>query len=148
VDVSSQLPELSRRPGVTTWSPTVGRSIDTSHASWEAYMATVPEDKRVESKMLETHWPPSNADALHLERWCVHSNPLTACIPSVTRLHDPAYASTRISKTRAGSSSQCWSASRVRDRSRANRQGTPLPMCMPCARTEASQGNAWPTRRT
>ena len=75
VDVSLQLPELIRRPGITNWSPTVGRLIDTSYSSWEAYIETVPQDKRAESKMLETHWPPSNAGALNLERWCVHPIP-------------------------------------------------------------------------
>ncbi|KAF8551427.1 S-adenosyl-L-methionine-dependent methyltransferase [Imleria badia] len=74
VDVSSQLPELIRRPGISYWLPTVGRSIDTSHPSWEAYIETVPEDKRAESKMFETHWPPSNAGALHLER-CIRIYP-------------------------------------------------------------------------
>ncbi|KAG6379756.1 S-adenosyl-L-methionine-dependent methyltransferase [Boletus reticuloceps] len=74
VDVSSQLPELIRRPGITNWSPTVGRSIDTSHPSWAAYIETVPEDNRAESKMLETHWPPSNADTLNLER-CIRIYP-------------------------------------------------------------------------
>ena len=148
MDVSSQLPELIRRPGITNWSPTVGRTIDTSHSSWEAYIATVPEDKHAESKMLETHWPPSNAGALNLERWCVHGNPLIACISSVTYLPDPACASTRISKTRAGSLSPCWNASRVMGRPRANRQGKPWPICASYARTEASQGNARSTRKT
>ncbi|KAF8434864.1 S-adenosyl-L-methionine-dependent methyltransferase [Boletus edulis BED1] len=74
VDVSSQLPELIRRPGVTHWSPTVGRSIDTSHPSWAAYIETVPEDNRAESKMFETHWPPSNAETLNLER-CIRIYP-------------------------------------------------------------------------
>ncbi|KAG9311645.1 S-adenosyl-L-methionine-dependent methyltransferase [Chiua virens] len=71
MDVSSQLPGLICRPGITNWSPTVGRSIDTSYPSWAAYIESIPEDKRSESKMLETHWPPSNAGTLNLERWCV-----------------------------------------------------------------------------
>ena len=69
MDVSSQLPELIRQPGITDWSPTVDRSIDTSYSSWTAYIETVPEDKRSESKMLETHWPPSDVGTLGLERW-------------------------------------------------------------------------------
>ncbi|KAN0086028.1 S-adenosyl-L-methionine-dependent methyltransferase [Tylopilus felleus] len=74
VDVSSHLPELIRRPGITNWLPTVGRSIDTSHTSWEAYIESISEDKRAETKMLETHWPPSNAGALNLER-CIRIYP-------------------------------------------------------------------------
>ncbi|KIK97617.1 hypothetical protein PAXRUDRAFT_824777 [Paxillus rubicundulus Ve08.2h10] len=68
VDVSSQLPELIRRPGITTWTPTVHRSIDTSYTSWNTFIETIPEEKRAESKMFETHWPPSNSDSLNLER--------------------------------------------------------------------------------
>lgn len=78
VDVSSRLPELVRRPGITDWSPTVGRVIDTSHSSWAAYIETIPEDKRAESKMFETHWPPSNVGTLNLERWYVDGNSLIA----------------------------------------------------------------------
>ncbi|KAH0834903.1 S-adenosyl-L-methionine-dependent methyltransferase [Lanmaoa asiatica] len=74
VDVSSQFPQLIRRPGITSWSPTVGRSIDTSHPSWAAYIETIPEDKRAESKILETHWPPSNIGTLNLER-CIRIYP-------------------------------------------------------------------------
>ncbi|KAF9226412.1 S-adenosyl-L-methionine-dependent methyltransferase [Gyrodon lividus] len=68
VDVSSQFPELLRRPGIMTWTPTVHRSIDTSYISWNAYIETIPDEKRAESKMLETHWPPSNSGSLNLER--------------------------------------------------------------------------------
>ncbi|KIJ61456.1 hypothetical protein HYDPIDRAFT_96562 [Hydnomerulius pinastri MD-312] len=68
VDVSSQLPELIRRPGITTWIPTVDRSINTSYASWNAFIETLPEDKRAESKIFETHWPPGNSGSLNLER--------------------------------------------------------------------------------
>ncbi|KAG8216542.1 S-adenosyl-L-methionine-dependent methyltransferase [Butyriboletus roseoflavus] len=74
VDVSSRLPELIRRPGIAHWSPTVGRLIDTSHPSWAAYIETIPEDQRAGSKMLETHWPPSNVGALNLER-CIRIYP-------------------------------------------------------------------------
>ena len=131
VDVSSQLPELNRRPGITHWSPTVGRLIDTSHPSCAAYMETIPENERAESKMLETHWPPSNAGTLNLERWYVRGNPLIASILTVTRSHDSAYASTRISKTRVDFSSQCWSARGVR------RAGEALPICYSCVYLQA-----------
>ncbi|KAH7882343.1 S-adenosyl-L-methionine-dependent methyltransferase [Phlebopus sp. FC_14] len=67
VDVSAQLPQLIRRPGITTWTPTVDRSIKTCFSTWDAYIETIPEDKRADSKLMETHWPPSNAAALGLE---------------------------------------------------------------------------------
>ncbi|KAH7924716.1 S-adenosyl-L-methionine-dependent methyltransferase [Leucogyrophana mollusca] len=68
VDVSEQLPELTRRPGITTWIPTVDRSINTTFSSWDTFAQSLPESKRLESKMVESHWPPSNVDTLHLSR--------------------------------------------------------------------------------
>ncbi|KAI6165913.1 S-adenosyl-L-methionine-dependent methyltransferase [Pisolithus thermaeus] len=68
VDVSEQFPQLIRRPGLTTWSPTVDRTINTSFDSYDAYIQSLPEDKRSDVKLTETHWPPGNAETLHLER--------------------------------------------------------------------------------
>lgn len=68
VDVSEQLPQLIRRPGLTTWSPTVDRAVNTSFNSYDAYIQSLPEDKRSDVKLMETHWPPGNAETLHLER--------------------------------------------------------------------------------
>ncbi|KIO09579.1 hypothetical protein M404DRAFT_14128 [Pisolithus tinctorius Marx 270] len=68
VDVSEQHPQLIRRPGITTWSPTVDRMVNTSFSSYGAYIQSLPEDKRSDVKLTETHWPPSNVEALHLER--------------------------------------------------------------------------------
>lgn len=123
MDVSSRLPELIRRPGITHWLPTVDRSIDTSHPSWAEFIETIPEDKRAESKMLKTHWPPSNVGALNLERWCVDVIPLIVRMLIVVCLHDPVCASIHISKTQAGFSLQFWRARRVTGRRRANKQG-------------------------
>ena len=69
VDVSKQLPELIRRSGLTTWSPTIDRNVNTSFGSYDAYIRSLPEDKRADTKLLETHWPPSNTEDMYLERW-------------------------------------------------------------------------------
>ncbi|KAI6037626.1 S-adenosyl-L-methionine-dependent methyltransferase [Pisolithus marmoratus] len=68
VDVSEQLPQLIRRPGLTAWSPTVDRTVNTSFDSYNLYIQSFPEDKRSDAKLMETHWPPSNTETLHLER--------------------------------------------------------------------------------
>jgi multisite-specific tRNA:(cytosine-C5)-methyltransferase len=71
VDVSSRLPALIRRPGLYTWKPTVDKVIDTSFVTYEAFMKSLPEEKRLETKMLKSHWPPTNdeAEKFLLERW-------------------------------------------------------------------------------
>lgn len=127
MDVSSQLPELIRRPGITHWSPTVGRSIDTSHASWAAYIETIPEDKRAELKMLETHWPPSNVGTLNLERWYVDGIPLIMCTLTVACLCYPASGFTRIYKIRVDFSLQSWSAKRIIGHRTTNKEGEISP---------------------
>ncbi|KAI6121941.1 S-adenosyl-L-methionine-dependent methyltransferase [Pisolithus sp. B1] len=68
VDVSEQFPQLIRRPGLTTWSPTVDRTVNTSFNSYDVYIQSLPEDKRSDVKLMETHWPPGNTETLHLER--------------------------------------------------------------------------------
>jgi multisite-specific tRNA:(cytosine-C5)-methyltransferase len=71
VDVSSRLPALIRRPGLHTWKPSVDKAIDTSFASYRSFMDNLPDEKRGDSKMLESHWPPDKEAELHLERWYV-----------------------------------------------------------------------------
>ncbi|KAI6131458.1 S-adenosyl-L-methionine-dependent methyltransferase, partial [Pisolithus croceorrhizus] len=68
VDVSEQFPQLIRRSGLTTWSPTVDRTVNTSFNSYDVYIQSLPEDKRSDVKLMETHWPPGNTETLHLER--------------------------------------------------------------------------------
>jgi hypothetical protein len=71
VDASAYFPALLRKPGITTWKPTTNRSI-TFFDSFEAYVESLPDDRQKRShKMLRTHWPPSNADELQLNRWYV-----------------------------------------------------------------------------
>ena len=69
--MSGHLPGLVHRPGIKTWRPTVDRSINADFATYEEYMQSLPEEKRAESKMLPTHWPPSieEAERLNLTRW-------------------------------------------------------------------------------
>ena len=71
VDVSSRLPALIRRPGLHTWKPSVDKAIDTSFATYGSFMDHLSDEKKGESKMLESHWPPAKKEAeeLHLERW-------------------------------------------------------------------------------
>ncbi|EMD37062.1 hypothetical protein CERSUDRAFT_50963, partial [Gelatoporia subvermispora B] len=66
VDVSTHLPALVYRPGLTTWKPTVDRSINTEFATHEEYLQSLPEEKRADSKLLPSHWPPSADDAAKL----------------------------------------------------------------------------------
>ncbi|KAG2029107.1 hypothetical protein BDR03DRAFT_1018892 [Suillus americanus] len=66
IDVSAQLPELIRRPGISSWAPTVNRTINTTFKTWDAYNDTLTEEQRADSKMSETHWPPINAKSLQL----------------------------------------------------------------------------------
>ncbi|CAE6481525.1 unnamed protein product [Rhizoctonia solani] len=68
VDVSSSTPELKRRPGLSTWRPAVNREMDTSFSSYADFIESLPENKRSETKMQPTHWPPADVEQLSLER--------------------------------------------------------------------------------
>ncbi|CAE6449031.1 unnamed protein product [Rhizoctonia solani] len=68
VDVSSSLPELKRRPGMTTWRPAVNREVDTSYSSYADFIRSLPEGKKSETKLQTTHWPPEHAERFNLER--------------------------------------------------------------------------------
>ena len=67
----NHLPGLISRPGIKTWTPAVDRSVDMKFATHQAYIESLPENKRADSKLVESHWPPTpaDADALHLEYW-------------------------------------------------------------------------------
>ena len=73
VDVSKSLPELKRRPGLTNWRPTIGKSINTDFESYDDFIKSLPasDPSLAETKMSPGHWPPSNAAQLGLERWYV-----------------------------------------------------------------------------
>ncbi|KAJ1302218.1 hypothetical protein OPQ81_001042 [Rhizoctonia solani] len=68
VDVSTSLPELKRRPGLTTWRPAVSREMDFSFSSYADFIESLPENKRSETKMQVTHWPPPDVEQLNLDR--------------------------------------------------------------------------------
>ncbi|KAG1737380.1 S-adenosyl-L-methionine-dependent methyltransferase [Suillus lakei] len=74
IDVSAQLPQLVRRPGTSSWAPTVNRTINTTFKTWDAYNETLTEEQQADSKMSETHWPPINAESLQL-RHCMRIYP-------------------------------------------------------------------------
>ncbi|CAE6527541.1 unnamed protein product [Rhizoctonia solani] len=68
LDVSTSLPELKRRPGLSTWRPAVNREMDTSFSSYADFIESLPENKRSETKIQATHWPPPDVEQLNLER--------------------------------------------------------------------------------
>lgn len=74
IDVSDRLLELVRRPGLTTWKPTVDKDINTSFTSYNAFIETLSESQRADTKVMESHWPPppEEAAAMGLPRWLVH----------------------------------------------------------------------------
>ncbi|KAF8156676.1 S-adenosyl-L-methionine-dependent methyltransferase [Crassisporium funariophilum] len=67
VDVSSQLPQLRRRPGLTIWRATADRSAATTFESYEELMNSSLDDS-LKAKMTEGHWPPKDVDTLNLSR--------------------------------------------------------------------------------
>ena len=82
VDVSAQIPELKRRPGITSWkvatqAPTAEGKKLIWHESHETYMKQVEEslkdadeeEKKKKKPMAASAWPPANANELNLERW-------------------------------------------------------------------------------
>ncbi|KAF8826802.1 hypothetical protein HHX47_DHR5000913 [Lentinula edodes] len=68
VDVSSNLPELKRRPGMSSWRPTADKSISSTYQTYEAFVAADPQ-AATSTKLTPGHWPPPNAHELKLERW-------------------------------------------------------------------------------
>ncbi|KAI0321420.1 S-adenosyl-L-methionine-dependent methyltransferase [Amylostereum chailletii] len=69
MDASTHLPTLQRRPGLHTWIPAVDRTL-TFFETYEAYIESLPHDKRDAAKLDRSHWPPSQQVAvdLHLEK--------------------------------------------------------------------------------
>ncbi|GJE86312.1 RsmB/NOP family class I SAM-dependent RNA methyltransferase [Phanerochaete sordida] len=76
VDMSNHLPGLIFRPGIKTWTPFVDRFVTTKFPTYQAYLESLPENKRADAKLVESHWPPTpaEADALHLE-YCMRIYP-------------------------------------------------------------------------
>ncbi|KAJ3802810.1 S-adenosyl-L-methionine-dependent methyltransferase [Lentinula aff. detonsa] len=67
VDVSSNLPELKRRPGMSLWRPTADKSVSSTYETYEAFVAADPQAAAL-TKLTPGHWPPSNINELNLER--------------------------------------------------------------------------------
>ncbi|GJJ10536.1 hypothetical protein Clacol_004763 [Clathrus columnatus] len=75
VDVSSDLPNLARKPGLVTWYPVVNKELVhyPSYDDYLTYWKNIDGPKSV-PKMVPTHWPPSNAEDLNLHRWYVFTD--------------------------------------------------------------------------
>ena len=84
VDVSDHLPELKRRPGMTSWKVATYATAEagsektlTWHETFKGYeekfeaALTEAEKKNKDRKkpLPESLWPPANAEELNLERW-------------------------------------------------------------------------------
>lgn len=80
--MSSQLPELKRRPGLTSWKVATQANAEGGkklvwHESYETYKKSVDEvlesasDAEKEKKRVlpASCWPPANAKELNLEYW-------------------------------------------------------------------------------
>ncbi|KAF9041355.1 S-adenosyl-L-methionine-dependent methyltransferase [Panaeolus papilionaceus] len=68
VDVSSQLPELKRRPGLTTWRATADKTMSRTFESYEEFMGSSMFDDNVKAKLSPGHWPPPDAEKMNLDR--------------------------------------------------------------------------------
>ncbi|GLB39259.1 putative class I-like SAM-binding methyltransferase superfamily, RsmB NOP family protein [Lyophyllum shimeji] len=68
VDVSSKLPSLIRRPGLTSWRPSVDRSVNTSYATYEEFVASETAKANPNTKLTEGHWPPKDVERFDLHR--------------------------------------------------------------------------------
>jgi multisite-specific tRNA:(cytosine-C5)-methyltransferase len=75
-DVSASLPELLRRPGLTTWRPTANRAVSKTYVTFEEFLGTLSEQQKAETKLTAGHWPPPNVAELHLENWYVTTREL------------------------------------------------------------------------
>ncbi|KAH7098101.1 S-adenosyl-L-methionine-dependent methyltransferase [Auriculariales sp. MPI-PUGE-AT-0066] len=67
VDVSDRMPELQRRPGMTTWKVVVDNELHTCD-DYESYAAAPKPPKGKVSNIQPTHFPPKDPTPLHLER--------------------------------------------------------------------------------
>ncbi|KAH8830369.1 S-adenosyl-L-methionine-dependent methyltransferase [Flagelloscypha sp. PMI_526] len=69
VDVSDSLPELKRRPGLTTWRVAANKSVNVTYSSFQEYEEKLPASERTKSKLGPSHWPPvENVESFHLTR--------------------------------------------------------------------------------
>ncbi|KAL1939391.1 hypothetical protein VTO73DRAFT_9947 [Trametes versicolor] len=80
IDMSNHLPGLVYRPGMTSWRPSVSREVNTDFATYADYIQSLDEEQRSSTKMAETQWPPSAAEAEGLN--------LTRCFRIYPHLQD------------------------------------------------------------
>ncbi|KAJ7639456.1 S-adenosyl-L-methionine-dependent methyltransferase [Roridomyces roridus] len=73
LDVSTKLPALVSRPGLTWWQPT-DRSLKMTYETYEKFLETCTEGEAVKSKMSRGHWPPEGVEELNLPR-CIRIYP-------------------------------------------------------------------------
>jgi multisite-specific tRNA:(cytosine-C5)-methyltransferase len=72
VDVSSRHPDLKRKPGLTTWRPSVDRDITTSYGTYQDFLDSSHAQNN--TKLTEGHWPPKESESLNLDRWSVYES--------------------------------------------------------------------------
>lgn len=53
---------------MTYWTPPVDKELN-FFGSYESYLESLTEEGRKTTRMVKSHWPPDNADDLHLDRW-------------------------------------------------------------------------------
>ena len=82
VDVSPKLPSLKRRPGLTSWIPTVVidkvNKFNMPFPTHEQFK-TSDFDQTLKDKMSKGCWPPENVDKLNLSRWCAPFDTVFFC---------------------------------------------------------------------
>ncbi|KAG6811829.1 hypothetical protein H0H92_005626 [Tricholoma furcatifolium] len=68
VDVSDKLPALKRCPGLTSWRPSVDRTINTNYATYEEFQASQDAKDNPNTKLTSGHWPPADVERYNLPR--------------------------------------------------------------------------------
>jgi multisite-specific tRNA:(cytosine-C5)-methyltransferase len=66
VDVSDRLPELKRRPGLTSWRATPDKTLNTCYDLYSDFVNAGPNVEGANAKLTPGHWPPENATELGL----------------------------------------------------------------------------------
>ncbi|CCA74131.1 related to NCL1-tRNA (cytosine-5-)-methyltransferase / probable Orotate phosphoribosyl transferase [Serendipita indica DSM 11827] len=73
VDVSNRLPELVRRPGITSWQVCTDKDTMNMESSFTAYWERLNDKQRADSKIVETMFPPQEVHELNLDRcWRIY----------------------------------------------------------------------------
>ncbi|KIM25888.1 hypothetical protein M408DRAFT_330889 [Serendipita vermifera MAFF 305830] len=73
VDISSRLPELVRKPGISEWKVSVDKEAQNLATSYSSYWESLSDSQKRDTKITESMFPPSDAASLHLERcWRIY----------------------------------------------------------------------------